>query len=281
LGRGGDDAPFSTFMKIIDADYVNTFGLKIVAGRNLQPCDTTREVLVNQFMLKKLGITNEEALTKEFRIGSGKWNPIVGVVEDFKANSALQEMKPMVLFSKNAYYGTTSIKIRPENMQGTVTQIQQVFERVYPEQVFDGAFVDEGIASFYKEEERFTALSKGFTLLAILISCLGLYGLASLMTVQRTKEIGIRKVLGASIASITGLLAKDFLLLVGIAIVIASPIAWYFMDQWLSDFVYRVPISWWIFGLAGLIAVAVAFLTVSFNSIRAALMNPVKSLRSE
>jgi putative ABC transport system permease protein len=253
-----------------------------VAGRNLQPSDTMREVVVNQFLLKKLGITNpEEALTKEFRLGAGRWRPIVGVVEDFKANSAHQEMKPMVMYSKKDYYGTTNVKIKPGNMQSAIAQVQGVFEQIYPEQVFDGAFVDEQIASFYEEEERFTSLCKGFTFLAILISCLGLYGLASLMTVQRTKEIGVRKVLGASVTSITRLLAKDFLLLVVIAIVIASPVAWYFMDMWLSDFVYRAPLRWWIFGLAGLIAIVVAFLTVSFNSIRAATMNPVRALKAE
>lgn len=282
LGRGADDAPFAVFMKIADADYLETYHLKLVAGRNLQPSDTMRGVLVNQFLLKKLGNINpEEALTKEFRIGGGKWQPIVGVVEDFKANSAREEMKPFAIYSKKSYYGTTNVKMKPDNMQGTVAQIQQIFGQIYPEQVFDGKFVDERIAEFYDDEARFAALCKGFTLLAILISCLGLYGLASLMTVQRTKEIGIRKVLGASVTSITGLLAKDFLLLVIIAIVIASPIAWYFMDRWLADFVYRLPLSLWIFGLAGVIAVAVAFVTVSFNSIRAALMNPVQSLRSE
>ena len=147
--------------------------------------------------------------------------------------------------------------------------------------MFDATFFDESIAEFYTDESRFSAICKGFGGLAIFISCLGLLGLAAHAAQRRTKEIGIRKVLGASVAGITALLAKDFLKLVLIAIVLASPIAYYFMNIWLSDFAYRIDIQWWMFAVAGLVAIVVAFLTVSFQSIRAALMNPVKSLRSE
>jgi putative ABC transport system permease protein len=171
--------------------------------------------------------------------------------------------------------------MNPASMTKTVENIKQVFEETFPDQVFDGQYYDEYIAEFYENENRFSAFCQGFSMLAILISCLGLLGLASLMATQKTKEIGVRKVLGASVAGITGLLVKDFLKLVAVAIVIASPVAYVFMQDWLSDFVYRTPIHWWVFVLAGLLSAGVALLTVGFQSIRAAMADPVQSLRSE
>ena len=282
IGRGGEDAPVSTELKFVDADYFKTYGLRFVAGHGMAPSDTMREAVVNQTMLRKVGIANpEEALTKEIRLGGGAWRPIVGVVEDFHAHSVHKIIDPLLITTRKEYFSTAGIKIRPEKMDATVASIQQAFESTFPEQVFTGKFLDESIAEFYKDEQRFSAMCKGFAGLAILISCLGLFGLASHMARQRTKEIGVRKVLGASVAGITGLLAKDFLKLVIIAIVIASPIAWFAMRQWLEDFKYRIDIQWWVFVLAGSAAILVAFLTVSFQSIKAALVNPVKSLKSE
>ncbi|MCY7327939.1 MAG: FtsX-like permease family protein, partial [Saprospiraceae bacterium] len=196
-------------------------------------------------------------------------------------HSVHKTIDPLVISTRKEYYGTAGVKIRPEKMEATVASIQQAFESTFPEQVFDGKFLDESIADFYRDEQRFSAMCKGFAGLAILISCLGLFGLASHMARQRTKEIGVRKVLGATVAGITGLLAKDFLKLVVVAIIIASPLAWWAMQKWLEDFEYRISIQWWVFVAAGLAAVGVAFLTVGFQSIKAALANPVKSLRSE
>jgi len=280
--KGSNDAPFSTFMKLADSDYFKTYGLRFVAGRGFQASDTMQEVVVNQTLLKKLGVANaEDALGKYFRMGGGRWRPVVGVVEDFKANTARDEMKPMALFSRKTYYSTAGIKIRPENMSATTAKIQQVFESTFPEQVFDGQYLDERIAEFYRDETRFSALCKGFALLAVLISCLGLYGLASLMAVQKTKEVGIRKVLGASTMSVVGLLSRDFLVLVLIAALVASPLAWYAMNAWLQDFVYRTPLSAWIFISTIVLACAVALLTVALRTWRTAMANPVQSLRSE
>ena len=282
LGRGADDAPFSTELKFADPDYFKTYGLRFVAGHGMTSSDTMREIVVNQTLLHKLGVMNpEEALTKEIRIGGGKWHQVVGVVEDFHQHSVHRPIAPLVISTRKQDYSTAGIKIRPENMDATIATIKQNFESTFPEQVYTGEFLDASIADFYRDEQRFSAMCKGFAGLAILISCLGLFGLASHMANQRTKEIGVRKVLGASVASITGLLARDFIKLVVIAIVIASPIAWWGMYKWLEDFVYHVDIHWWVFALAGLIAVAIAFLTISFQSIKAALMDPVKSLRSE
>lgn len=277
-----EDAPFSTYMKIVDADYFNTYGLQLAAGRMLEQSDTIREYVVNEFLLKKLGVKNpEEAIGKNLRIGGRKPLPVVGVVRNFTANSAKDEMKPMVIFSRKSDYGTAGIKIAPENIQATTAAIQQVFEQTFPEQVFDGQFMDEKIAQFYRDESRFSALCKGFAALAILISCLGLFGLATLMAVQRTKEIGIRKVLGASVGSVIGLLSRDFLLLVLIAAVIAAPLAYYAMQAWLQDFIYRTPLSWWLFALTIGIAILVALLTVGLRTWGAARANPAESLRSE
>jgi putative ABC transport system permease protein len=206
---------------------------------------------------------------------------IVGVVEDFHTHSLREEHEPTVLTTRSRFYSQTGIKIRPGNLQATIASIQGVFDEVLPEQIFDGEFLDERIANFYTDENRFSATCKGFGLLAIFISCLGLLGLAAHAAQRRTKEIGVRKVLGASVAGITGLLAKDFLKLVLISFLIATPVAWWAMNQWLADFAYRIDIQGWMFLVAGVVAMTIAFLTVSFQSIRAALANPVKSLRSE
>jgi len=277
-----EDAPFSTYLKMVDADYFETYGLRLVAGRMIQPSDTAREYIINEHMLRKLGISDpQEALNKKFRMGGNEPKPVVGVVADFTANSAHEEMKPMAIFSYKEFYGVVGIKMRPENIKTTTTEIQRLFEQTFPEQVFDGQFMDDRIAEFYRDEARFSALCKGFAGLAILISCLGLYGLATLTAVQRTKEIGIRKVLGASIGSVVGLLSKDFLLLVLLAAIIAVPLAWYAMSAWLQDFVYRTPLSWTLFAGTILLSLAVALLTVGLRTWSAARANPVRSLRSE
>lgn len=277
-----EDAPFSTYMKIVDADYFNTYGLHLIAGRALEPSDTAREYVVNELLLKKLGVTDpQEAIGKTFRIGGGQPKQVVGVVQNFTANSAHEEMKPMAIFSRKSNYSTTGIKIQPKNLEATTAAVQQLFEQTFPEQVFDGQFMDEKIAEFYRDESRFSALCKGFAALAIFISCLGLYGLATLMAIQRTKEIGIRKVLGASVTSVVGLLSRDFLLLVLIAAVIAVPLAYYAMHAWLQDFIYQTPLSWWLFaGTIGM-AMTVALFTVGLRTLSAALANPVESLKSE
>jgi len=281
-GTHSEDEPFNTALKFCDADHQKTYGFRLKAGRWLEPSDTMREVIINETMLRKLGVANpEEAIGQPFRLGSRRMMHVVGVVEDFHTHSLRQEHEPTTLTTRHIYYSQTGIKIRPGNLQATIVAIQGVFDEVLPEQIFDGEFLDERIAHFYTDENRFSATCKGFGLLAIFISCLGLLGLAAHAAQRRTKEIGVRKVLGASVVGITGLLAKDFLKLVLISFLIATPIAWWAMNKWLADFAYRIDIQWWMFVVAGVVAVSVAFLTVSFQSIRAALANPVESLRSE
>ncbi|MFN0212943.1 MAG: ABC transporter permease [Saprospiraceae bacterium] len=281
-GNHVEDEVFSTSIKLCDADHQKTYGFHLKAGRWLEPSDTIREVVLNETMLRKLGVANpEEALGQPFRLGSRRMMKVVGVVEDFHTHSLRQEHQPTILTTRKILYSQAGIKIRPNNVKATTAAIQRVFDEVLPEQVFAGDFLDDQIAAFYTAENRFSATCKGFGLLAIFISCLGLLGLAAHAAQRRTKEIGVRKVLGASVAGITGLLAKDFLKLVIISFVIAVPLAWWAMNKWLADFAYRIDIQWWMFAVAGVVALTMAFLTVSFQSVRAALANPVKSLRSE
>ncbi|MCB0527327.1 MAG: ABC transporter permease [Saprospiraceae bacterium] len=281
MGRGSEDAPVHTSLKFCDPEYFDTYGLRMVAGRFLSPSDTLKEAVVNETMLRKLGINDPaEVVGKELRLGR-KMLPVVGVVEDFHSHSVHEEMEALTLCSRREYYNVVGIKIRPQDMAGTTKKIRQVFDEVFPEQVFDGRYYDETIAEFYRDENRFSMICKGFALLAILISCLGLFGLASLMAIQKTKEIGIRKVLGASVGSVVGLLSRDFLLLVVVAFLIAAPAAWWSMRRWLDDFVYRIDIGWQVFVFTVLLAVLIAFITISFQALRAALANPVKALRSE
>jgi hypothetical protein len=282
IGRGTEDQKFNTSIKFCDADYQKTYGLELVAGRWLEQSDTSKEYIVNMTLLKKSGITNpEEALQMEVRLGRNQWRKVVGVVKDFHSHSAHNELEAIVISCSKKRFYTTGVKIEPKNMVATTAAIQRAFDNTYPEQVFDATYFDESIADFYTSENRFSDTCKGFAFLAIIISCLGLFGLATHAAQQRKKEIGVRKVLGASVASVIALLAKDFLKLVLVAIVFSVPIAWYGMKNWLSEFVYRIDMEWWMFAAAGLSAMAIAFMTVSLQSLKAAMMNPVKSLRSE
>jgi len=205
----------------------------------------------------------------------------VGVVRDFHLKSLREKIDPCIITSKADRYVKAGILLSGQNPVQTVSYIRQTWQKLYPDEVFEYQFLDEQIASFYETETLTARLINAFTGIAILICCLGLYGLVSYVVVQRTKEIGVRKVLGASVLSIVTLLSKDFLKLVLIAIFIATPIAWWAMNKWLSDFAYKIDIAWWVFALAGLLAVGIALITISFQSIRTARMNPVKSLRSE
>ncbi len=282
FGSDSEDEKFNIALKMCDADYQKTYGIRLAAGRWMNPSDTLKEAVLNMTAIKKLGFSNpEEALNQEIRLGGRRKMKLVGVAEDFHSHDFHREHEPTIMITRNMFYSEVGLKIRPTDLKTTVAAVQKVYDDVLPEQVFVGRFLDERIAEMYEAETKFSATCKGFGLLAILISCLGLFGLASHAAAQRTKEIGIRKVLGATVAGLTGLLAKDFLKLVAVAILIASPLAYYFMKNWLADFVYRIDIQWWMFVVAGFLAVLIAFLTVSFQAVKAALANPVESLRSE
>jgi len=280
----GKDQDFTLFLKFCDEDYLKTFGLQLVAGRNYnyEKGDTMREALVNETLIKKLGIQNPaNAIGKDIRIGGNSWIKIVGVIKDFKTNSLRETIKPTLIAAKRKFYGTTAIKIHTANLAATHAAIEASWNKFYPEYAMNGGFLDESIAQFYRQEEQLSLLYKIFAGLAIFISCLGLYGLVSFMAVQRVKEVGIRKVLGASIGNIIYLFSKEFTILIGVAFIIAVPVAWYMMSNWLNNFAYRININIGVFLLAVVISIIIALITVGYKAIKAAVANPVKSLRSE
>jgi hypothetical protein len=257
--------------------------LNLVAGRNLRQSDTVNEFLVNETLLKMLGITNPEAaINKQINMWDGRFvADIVGVVKDFHSTSLQQEIPPLIIASNKEEYSVVGIKLKQGDIKNTISRIEKIWSRVYPEYVFEYQFMDQKIAAFYQQENKLSHLYKIFAAIAIILSCLGLYGLASFMAVQRIKEVGIRKVLGASVQNVIYLFSKEFVILISIAFIIATSISWYFMDKWLQGYVYRIRLSWWIFIAGGLISLLIALITVSSQAVKAAMTSPVKNLRTE
>ncbi|CAN5585490.1 ABC transporter permease [soil metagenome] len=279
---------YGVLMRPADSAYIHTYGLKLIAGRMYQAADTMREFVINEAFMKRLGFQTPQQVIGKFMSVNGEElkKPIVGVVKDFNAFSLHQQIEPSVLTSYRDQYRSLGIKLSsqqssPEAISQLLKDIETAWNATFPNFVFKYTFLDETLANFYKSEERMYSLFRLLAGIAIFIGCLGLYGVVAFMAESRTKEVGIRKALGASTASIFGLFSTDFVRLVLVALVIASPIAWYVMNKWLADFAYKIDIAWWMFALAGFLAMSVALLTVSFQSIKAAMMNPVKSLRSE
>jgi ABC-type antimicrobial peptide transport system permease subunit len=281
LSSAKEDAPFNISMKFCDEDYLKTYDLKLLAGRWLAASDTSREAVLNRTSLKRLGITDfNTVLGTKVRLGSKDLN-LVGVVEDYQSHSAHQPLEALLMTTIKEFYSVASVKIRSGNIHSSIQKIENVYNELFPEQVFKGEFLDDEIQKFYEADTQFGSLIKGFASLAVIISCLGLFALASFTITRRIKEIGVRKVLGATTQNIVSLISKDFLTLVLIAFVIAAPLSYYFMNKWLMDFVQRTTISWWMFVIAVILVTGIAFLTVGFQAVKAAWTNPVKSLRSE
>ena len=281
--RAIKEADFKAITKFADNEYVPAYKLQLVAGRNLKPSDPTREFLVNESFVKSLGLKKpEDILNKEISIWDDRIKcPVVGVLKDFNDRSFRHELAPLLITTNVTMYSQAGIKLETQNMSSALQAVKTIWEQTFPNFVYEYRFLDDKIESFYKQESQLSGLYKIFAVIAIFLSCLGLYGLVSFMAVQRVKEVGVRKVLGASVSSVIYLFSKEFIILVAIGFVIASPIAWYFMDKWLQDYVYRINISWWIFLAGGISAVVIALITVSFQAVKAALANPVKSLRTE
>ena len=293
--NGDDPNRKHTTLILADDHYCKMYGLKLLAGRFLEASDTTyvsksvpgdKQVcmaVVNEKLVRELGFkSNEDAIEKPFWFGmnNGKVQ-IVGVVADFNTGSLHDEIRPTTIISF-PIYSQAGIKIEAgSNIPETIAAIEKVWKKVYPEGVFEFKFLDAQIDAFYKGEERLYQLFKIFAGLAMLISCLGLWGLSTLSAQQRTKEIGIRKVLGASVDRIVVMLSKDFLIMVLVALAIASPLAYYLINNWLQSFAFHIDIAWQVFAIAGIVSLVIALLTVSFQAIKAALANPVESLRNE
>ncbi|MFN7119162.1 MAG: ABC transporter permease [Saprospiraceae bacterium] len=276
------DTDFAANMKMADPDYFKMYDISFVAGQSYAQNDTFRAFVVNETLLKKLGVQNpQEAIGKEINLWDGYYKaPIVGVVKDFHAETLQQEIPPLLIFHSDNY-GVANIKLEAAKVNAALPVIEKSWNSIYPEYVFDYQFLDEKIANFYQRERQMSQLYKIAALIAIIIGCLGLFGLASFTAEQRIKEIGIRKVLGATTGGIVAMLSKDFLRLVLIAGIIAFPIGWYLMNNWLADFAYRLHIQWWMFVAVAFSALFIALLTVSVQAIRAAWTNPVESLRTE
>ncbi|MBA4167771.1 MAG: FtsX-like permease family protein, partial [Chitinophagaceae bacterium] len=272
------------FIKLGDENFLSTYGLQLIAGTPYSRSDTMKDFVVNETVLKKLGVTDPaNAVGKDVRIGdvNGPWRRITGVVKDFKTGSFRDKTPPLVLSTGIGHYNTTSIKINSGNLAATKEAIEKTWNIYYPEYAVVSNFIDDNISKFYRQEDQLSLLYKLFAGIAIFISCLGLYGLVSFMTVQKTKEVGIRKVLGASASSIMFLFSREFILLVCIAFALAAPAAWYVMHNWLSNFAYQTTVGAGIFIVAMIISICIALATVTWKSVKAAMANPVQSLKME
>jgi putative ABC transport system permease protein len=268
----------------VDFDYIPQFKIKIIAGRAFSRAfgtDTTHAMILNEAAVKMFGYSSpEQAVGKKFDQW-GRNGTIIGVVKDFHFRSLQEVIKPLSIRIEPRACDLLSVNVDGHHLPATLGAIERTWKRVLPDKPFSYYFLDEFFDKQYRSEDRFGKLFLVFAALAIFISCLGLMGLASYSTVQRTKEIGVRKVIGASVGNIVFLLSKDFLVLVGWSFIVAAPLSYYFIHRWLEGFAYRIGIYWWIFAVAGLTAGLIALLTVSAQAIRAALINPVVSLRSE
>ncbi|TVZ58348.1 putative ABC transport system permease protein [Flavobacteriaceae bacterium MAR_2010_105] len=291
--RSGFDykgTPKSVFEYYVDSDYIPLMGMQLIEGRNFDPTitsDTINSVIVNEAMVKDFGWTIENAvgqvLTGYFRnLGPDKLPTVIGVVKDFNFRPFKEDVKPQMFHQFPDYVPYKYfVKIKPGNPSPSLDAMQKEWNTLAGNLPFKYNFLDENLDNFYKAEKRLSSIIGWAGGISVFLACLGLFGLVALAAVNRTKEIGIRKVLGASVANIVGLLSKDFLKLVIIALFIAAPLAFYFMNKWLQDFAYRISIGWWVFILSGVLAITIAFITIGFQAVKAGISNPVNSLRTE
>jgi putative ABC transport system permease protein len=294
INVGNDNKEHPTNVFIGDEDYIKTLGLRVIAGRDFSremSTDVKEAFIINETAVKEFGFgTPQKAIGQS--LSWNEWIPtdslhpvkkgkVIGVVQDFHYKSLHEKVTASVIQIYPQFTFTVAAKLKTTDIKTTIAYINNLWNKFTPAYPLDYKFMDESFGEMYTNEEKLSELLWIFTIMAIVVGCMGLFGLAAFSAEQRTKEIGIRKVLGANVFNIVGLLSRNFLLLVGIASLIAFPIAWWAMNNWLKDFPYRITISWWIFGMAIIAALAIAFLTVSFQSVKAAVANPVKSLRTE
>ena len=295
VGYADDKEVYRSFQfNAVDPYFLKTMNIQMVEGRDFSadnPADYTSSMIVNEALVKQFGWKNGVGQKLPGRIEQ----QIVGVVKDFNYQSLHTPIQPLAMVIKPDTFfrrindinfaaplqPRISVRLKAGNLAANISMLKQVWGKVVPDQEFEYRFLDESIAAQYREEQKTGTIVKLASALSIFIACMGLFGLATLTVVRRTREIGIRKVLGASVSSVVRLLSKEFLVLVIIAALIAFPLGWWAMNKWLEDFAYRIHIVWWVFPLAGIAALLIALLTVSFQAIRAALANPVKSLRTE
>ena len=269
----------------IDERFLPLYEIKILEGKNFTQEDCAKgfndKIIVNERASKLFGFESADKAVGQIITAEGnKKYEIVGVINDYHHQSVQKSIEPLIIFPRyNPHYFT--VKISTDQVQVNMKQLETLYKHYFPGNPFEYFFVDENYNKQYKAEQQYGLIFTFASLLAIFIACLGLFGLATFTVEQRIKEIGIRKVLGASAFQISKLVSKDFLILVTLSIIIATPLSWYAMNQWLQGFAYRTEITWWIFGIAGIVAVLIALITVSSQAIKAAVSNPVNSLRSE
>lgn len=285
--NGTDDrGEFPIVVNSIDYDYMDQFGVQIVAGRNFSEeysNDFPNSMIINEKMARRLGFNNvKDAIGKSYIISLNNYKPeIIGVVKDFNAGSLHNEISSQVFMINPKWFKELIVKANSTNMSSTISKLKGVWEKFFPKYPFEYSFLEESIDRMYKSEDRYSQVISVFSVVALFIACLGLLGLASFIAKQRKKEIGIRKVHGASIESIIQIVSGEFAILVIIGNLIAWPTAYYFMNKWLQEFAYRVDLSWWIFIVSGLMTLIIAMLTVGYQAIKAAVANPVESLKNE
>ncbi|MFA6085238.1 ABC transporter permease [Mucilaginibacter sp.] len=285
------DYNLSVIAMPVEKSFIKTMGIKLIQGNDLNISDEQQvqskdsekrkySFILNETAIREMGWKPEEAIGK--RIGlNGRTGTIKAIAKDFNFTSLHTKISPIVMFPEYDWFGKLLVKTNGKNTANTIEAVQAQWHKFYPNTPIEYHFLDQEFNEMYKNDQRTSSILTAFTVVTIFISCLGLFGLAVFSTRQRVKEIGIRKVLGAGVLNIVGLISSDFLKLVIIAVIISSPLAWYAMSKWLQDFAYRIHIEWWVFALAGGMAVIIAFITVGYQSVKAALSNPVKSLRSE
>ncbi|OOQ62054.1 FtsX-like permease family protein [Mucilaginibacter pedocola] len=288
-GKSADFSLSVTAMPV-ERSFIKTMGIKLIAGRDLELSDEQQVMrpdslrkfsfILNETAVAAMGWKPEEAIGKNIGI-NGRMGTVKAVAKDFNFASMHEKITPIAIFPEYDWFGKLLVKTDGKNTANAIKAVQAKWHDFYPNTPFEYHFLDQEFEDMYKTDQRTGSILQAFTFVTIFISCLGLFGLAVFSTRQRVKEIGIRKVLGANVMSIVGLISSDFLKLVVIAVIISSPLAYYAMSRWLEDFAFRVDISWWVFAMAGVAAVVIAFVTVGYQSFKAALSNPVKSLRSE
>jgi ABC-type antimicrobial peptide transport system permease subunit len=264
-----------------DADFAKTLQLQLKEGRWFIQGDALdkNNVVLNEAAVKELHI-HQPVLGQRFTF-KGRTGRVIGVADDFKYKSMHDKTGPLVVFTDAGWFRVFTVRTAGGNITRAVADITQVWKKLLPGRPLEYNFLNDSFDRLYSEDQKLSSLVFYFSLIAIFISCLGLFGLSAFTAAQRTKEIGIRKVLGASVPAIAGMISKDFIWLVGLAVIIATPLSLLAMQSWMQGFAYRVAITWWMFALAGIIVLIIALLTVSFQAIKAAVANPVKSLRTE
>lgn len=280
----GNPLQVNTSRLRVDADYMDVHGIRLLAGNDFtstSATDTIRQIILNEQAINRFGWKDpESAIGKPFEMGNQK-GIVRGVVNDFHYNSLQQAIDPLAIYPIEGRFSRITVKVDLSKADQSIAFIEKTWKKYFPTALFDYNFMDEQIGEQYAAEKRFAKIFLYFSVLSLLIACLGLYGLTAYSASQKVKEIGVRKVLGATVNNLAFMLSRDFLKLVLLAFVIGVPIAWYIMNNWLTDFAYRIDISWWMFGAAGLLVLVMAIVTVSFQVIKAAVANPIKSLRTE